>query len=99
MRNDADEELKRLEEALAQEENGGPEEMGKTIVFPAQSQTREVKVHSTDCLDVDLEAFSREVETPAGRRGKGLLAVLFVLLTGVFLCVLLWWLKMRGIIG
>ena len=89
---DAQEELKRLEEELLEEEEGGEEELDAFEV-PCTDQTLIYDagcVYNTDDTDEDLEEFSEEVLTPKKDSIRGLVIVA-LLLTIAILGLLTWW--------
>lgn len=86
MRKDQREELRRLEEALLEQERPAPEteEADRWLEDFYTEPVQGYRAYNTDTADVDMDAYSEDVH--AGRRG-GCLVWLMVMLT-VLLCAL-----------
>ena len=99
LRSDRNEELQRLEEALLETERTN-DDLQQTVVFsPEEVAQHTCTVRNTDRVDVDLDAFSEEVQQPDTHGTKSGMVALFVLLTVAFLGVIAWWLlRMKGLI-
>ena len=95
MPRDTEEELKRLENWLLEEEEATDEQEST----PLHNFDVDCKIYNSDRTDEDLEEFSQEILSPK-KENLTWLMLIFVLLCLGILCVLLWWLpRWRGMIG
>ena len=86
MRKDQQEELRRLEEALLEQEQPAEAEAADEWLEDFYTEpVQDYRAYNTDTADVDMDAYSEDVR--AGRRGSGCLVRLMILLTAV-LCAL-----------
>ena len=102
MPRDTEEELKRLESWLL-EEDDGEEELEASdeeqVAAPLSDYGAGCRIYNSDRTDEDADALSQEILYPKKDRLTGLL-LLFVLLCLGIMCVLLWWLlRWKGVIG
>ena len=107
---DAKEELQRLEQLLEEteeetEEAELPAEQADDdlpeeapLVFRNYSNDYGGKIYNSDRTDVDLHSYSEEVRQPQKRGVSWLVALVFLLLTGIVVMLGLFVLKMRGVL-
>ena len=107
---DAREELQRLEQLLEETEETTVEEAElpaeqadddlpeEPLVFRNYSNDYGGKIYNSDRTDVDLNSYSEEVRQPQKRGVSWLVALVFLLLTGIVVMLGLFVLKMRGVL-
>ena len=102
MYKDAEEELKRLEDALLEEEEIQPEEdlvepSDETRVFHWQPEElkKAGRIYNTDKTDEDLELFSEAVHSGEQKSLTGWIITAVALAAGI-VAVVIWWIVRYG---
>ena len=104
---DAQEELERLEQLLEAEDREEQDPVDEELsdseeeepeVFRNYANNYGGKVYNADRTDVDLEDYSREVREPKSQGVSWLVALVFLLFTGIVIMLGLLGLKVWGVL-
>ena len=101
MPRDTEEELKRLESWLLDEEEEQEDAPALEAQAPAplSSYGAGCKIYNSDRTDEDPEKISEEILAPKKDRLFGLVLIFILLCLGIMLVLLYWLLRWKGVIG